>query len=385
MIVGQSEFYTEGSEIIELFVENNDEKIFQHYISELWRYLAMLEELKISEQWSVDFVSNQGYRLWFNGQNQNYPIHPKRTTYPESDKRSMRLRYFDRHKSDYVTFEDLLQEKYPIEYDSEEERFRMRSRSVHDSHRLQFIVENLETYKSLLTKKIEGLSGLSVNTIYGIFKDILALKSLAPNIGNVSVNDSIVLRCLKSTPFKIHFLTNQTGLFGIGAYMHAYRNNILIVSLPSNRKVKYDGITAYASLQHTGHDFNHTLRILDVENKEIIDRIYDKVITMDIDELTREMLVLFLWIMVHEICENLFTEEELSQKPDKDGKIRIPLEYVSGLDGEINRIKHISSSTENIEFYRKTYRNYEKTYNEEVNNFYNFLCYFHNYMLVNVV
>lgn len=68
--------------------------------------------------------------------------------------------------------------------------------------------------------------------------------------------------------------------------MYAFASRIILVGVPLN---------------FIGHDFQHFSKVNDLNNIDIMIKAYNKIITSDLTKIYKEMLILYLWINIHEI------------------------------------------------------------------------------------
>jgi hypothetical protein len=366
---------------VELFINGSKKEIRDHYISELHRYASMLESLRSSSSWDPKKSSNpHAYKLWDDHWNMSVLSGTTRVKEYSLDNKilyKIESQYRSNHGG-HQSLEDLLQEKYPIVYSDDRAKFVARSKTVHEEHKHQFIIDNLDHYKSLISDIIDGLESkknLPIYDVYSAFEAIIATMSLCTNHEELTVNDSLVVRCAKRCGFDIHFITTNTGHFDAIDYMRAYRHNILLIGIPSDRKVRYDGNVANSRLQFISHDMGHSSRVMALDDKERIFEIYDKAINIE-DAKIKELLIMFLYLMVHEDNQNYF-----SKIPQKMVDLCFYASYDRDVHDAVRKYSDLYSATDNSMYYGKPQGLFGN--GKDHNDFEKFTQYCYSHILIN--
>jgi len=138
-----------------------------------------------------------------------------------------------------------------------------------------------------------------------IFFEILSLYCLAPDIKYVKPEQKALIG--RNTGLRAFLLPNMIGVYGINSFMYAFASGIILIGVPYGKSV-YDGVKTDCPLNFIGHDLKHFSLMIQIKNLDIIIYLYNKIISSKLPKIYKEMLVLFLWINIHELEISFVTD-----------------------------------------------------------------------------
>lgn len=183
----------------------------------------------------------------------------------------------------------------------------------------KYIIENLEYYEGRFLNLVnetqnsfEKTKKVNIHDIFTIFNYIGALSCLQTSPETIEFqNDEYELEEYRAFPFP-----NNTGLFGFNTYLHAFFNNILLVGVPKDNIAYYDNKSG-CPLSFISHDFGHNYimiygrllgaKTMGIKNDVFLDDVfrYKQVYNVIINDIesrkSKELFILFIWIMIHEL------------------------------------------------------------------------------------
>jgi len=191
--------------------------------------------------------------------------------------------------------------------------------TVHNMYLAQFIRQNIDFYGDrliLLLNKTSELFDknkyLEVNHFTYLFKFIggLACANPYPDYEVINSQDAILtvpINPRENLEFTAFLYPNDDGLFGFNTYLRAYFSLILLVGVP-NRAQSYDNLRG-CPIAFMEHDYAHNYNIITTKQEEYIDYfhelqdVYVKVFKVIEDKMTKEMILLSMWILIHEFFD----------------------------------------------------------------------------------
>lgn len=348
-VIGDGSSYDADMTIIESFVRHYNKKdeistaaVFMYYYSQLLNYWSYFEEkLRESIADPIDEIGLKGI-----GISQFYSGTVNDETLTRSKRRkklygSAYSKLEDELAQDPQKFldlglyseEDVYQHYFPLQFSEQEVYslefdedlmnvedlyprlpidFIIRSHFTLDKKR--FILQNLDFYKQRFLILIDVTQNNFKNNnefrlaeIAYIFKYVSTLICYDPRV------ESLTSRFIKDNYYvnNYYLLPNNTGLFGFNSYLYAFFNNILLIGVP-NQSVTFDATTG-CPIKFMDHDYFHSTQIVNFMKKTILLReIYFSILSQNYDRKFKELLILVLWILIHEELQGPNLENYIS-------------------------------------------------------------------------
>lgn len=134
--------------------------------------------------------------------------------------------------------------------------------------------------------------------IQKILQKTKAKKSALPEgIDPNGISATIAMKIIKET----FPLMNGTGFFGYNSFLRAYFEGISLVGVPD--RLRDIHLNEYQCiLKFESHDLNHIMIAAEVDKKEIekTKKIYNYILNSDVEQRTKEFLVLYIFSCIHE-------------------------------------------------------------------------------------
>lgn len=355
--IGDGSSYDADMSLIESFVRSfnrGDEisrlSVFSYYYSQLLNYWSYFKEnlgKNINETINDRELGGIKKSLYFNGtfndesgtrrNNRKRKYGEKYTTF-EDDFLKNREKFI---QNGLYSEEDIYQYYFPLEekeknyiepYETEFMEdlmniediyprlpvdFIVKSHAVIDNKR--FILQNIVFYESRflellnITKNNFEMNGnFRMGEIAYIYKYIATLMCYDPRVESLSLTSIVNNYYLDNH----YILPNNTGLFGFNTYLYALFNNILLIGVP-NKTVNFDA-TIGCPLKFMDHDYFHSNQISKyMKVAKIIPLIYYNILQQEYPKKLKELLILVIWILIHEEMQGINFEKYLqTNNPD---------------------------------------------------------------------
>jgi len=139
------------------------------------------------------------------------------------------------------------------------------------------------------------------------FTVISGLICLDPNAIMTKINPTTRIKFPDN--YKTYLFPNDIGVFGFNTYLYAFFSEIVLIGIPNNL-AEYDNVIG-CPLSFMSHDYGHANSFLlhkmikksDMTNMR---NIYYNILNSDYSTKFKELLILVLWYLIHEIGKNDF-------------------------------------------------------------------------------
>jgi len=388
-IIGEGSSYDADMILIESFVRAHNEpkniiaqtSVFSYYISQLYNYWEIfkktipdIEFISSNLRWDRIILSPGSIKV----------KELREKIYGEF----VNIKYI---KENYTNAEEAYQYLYPINYkdlkpiimdditlfpnvEYSDIKFYLESGSVFPGREKQFIMDNIQRYEerflyliSYVQGKFDKKRSIDMDKITALYKYIGRLLCLDPGVElsdtPISKYENIEYGNMKK--YKEYLLPNNSGLFGFNTYLYALFSGVILVGIPSGIAV-YDNITG-CPLDFIGHDYDHDGIIgRKVLKKDITNtiNIYYNILNSNFSRKLKELLILVMWIIIHEGTRNVFNKIDFDDYYDLiKNMTRLP--FVTEFNDEFNSFENIINTEENMILIQEIYPKFNLNFNNE--------------------
>lgn len=222
--------------------------------------------------------------------------------------------------------------------------------TVLHGYEYKFITNNIDLYEERFLDLLKNLKDYFEQTnVIDLFEIIFLFYFVVSLMCNQPFNETIHSNRSYSCE-NIYILPNNNGFISLNTYLYAFFEGINLVGIPSQIST-FDSIRV-CPVMFMVHDLNHCHYITnEIKNVDKLRNIYYKILNSGYSRKLKELLILVLWVQIHEELHNFYFDDQFNESLEDfyfDTILNSTLQYIEALHDEFKSFSDFILSSDGL-------------------------------------